>query len=101
MKAWISSIRPLARVAVAAIALTFVSAPPAEAFEGNACSGCHDSGDLECAVTLSFIIDGCCGNWVDGYGQCVEGYGYAVVCETGTRCMCNSQGQECDIRMSE
>jgi|SRR5688500_14274360 len=100
MKAVISVAGPTARVVVVAMALLFVSAAPAEAFEGNACSGCHEQSNLECGVTLSFIIDGCCGNWVDGYSQCVAGYGYAVVCEDGGQCMCNSQGQECDIRVT-
>ena len=101
MKSWVSDIRRLARVAAATAALVFVSAPPAVAFEGNVCSGCHEVSNLECGALVSFIIDGCCGNWVDGYSQCVAGYGYAVVCENGRQCMCNSEGQECDIRMND
>lgn len=100
MKALITGLRPMLRSAVVAAALMFVSGSPVGAFDGNACSGCHEQSDLECGVTLSFIVDGCCGNWVDGYSQCVAGYGYAVVCEGGRQCMCNSQGQECDIRMT-
>lgn len=90
------------RVAIAAVALMLVLASPATArVEGNACSGCHEQSNLECGVTLSFIIDSCCGNWVDGYAQCVGGYGYAVVCETERQCWCGSDGQGCDVvRMS-
>ena len=101
MKAWMSGIRRLSRVAVAAGALVFVSAPQVEAFGGNVCSGCHEVGNIECGSIISFIVDSCCGNWVDGYSQCVAGYGYAVVCDTGQKCMCNSEGQECDIRMND
>lgn len=86
---------PSIRVMVTGLAL-FLLGTPANAMEGNACSGCHEQTDLECGVTLSFIIDGCCGNWVDAYGQCVGGYGYAVICETGTQCWCNPEGRDCD-----
>lgn len=91
-------LRDFARAIAACAALLFVlTSPVLVRADGNACTGCQNTGDVECGVTLSFIVDGCCGNWVDGYGQCVSGYGYAIVCENGRQCMCNSQGQECDI----
>ena len=88
----------LARAAIAALALMIVlPAPALRAEDGNACSGCHETSNLECGALLSFVVDGCCGNWVDGSSSCVAGYGYAVACETGRQCMCNSQGQDCDV----
>jgi hypothetical protein len=91
-----SRLRVLVRPAIAAACLVFVSPVPVHAFS-NVCAGCMSVSDLECGVQAAFIIDGCCGNWVDGHTQCVAGYGFAVSCETGKQCMCNSQGNDCDI----
>ena len=82
---------------VAALALGFLLATPAMAL-ANPCEGCaYSESGTSCAIALSFIIDSCCGNWVNGGASCVPGWGYAVACSTGQQCMCNSQGQECDI----
>lgn len=97
MKESVTTARKAGKGGIAALALIFVLATPAAAL-ANPCQGCaYDDSSMTCGVALAFIIDGCCGNWVDGGASCVPGWGYAVACETGQQCMCNSQGQECDI----
>lgn len=99
MKRRVARLTPMLRVTVAALALLVMSDASVVAYEGNVCSGCQELSNLECGIRAAFIIDSCCGNFVDGFTQCVAGYGYAVACETGVQCMCNSQGEDCTWRV--